>query len=564
MRFFYTAILSFLTFCVSAQSWKLEFTNVEHKKVVKHPKNKFKDSLQVRNYLESFQSLAIKRGFLLASFDSIIVKERHFKVNFHRGEKFNEAKLTIPDTKQMKFVRKNTSLSERFISNLPLQANEIANVLTKIQYAYENAGYPFVKVQIANAEFNGMMLNGEIEIQPGPFLLWKKINIRGDSTISEKYIGVLVDVKIGKPFNQKKVNEISQRIEQMPFLKEIKKSELLFTKDGVELFLYLERVPVSAINGIIGFQPDPVTSKLTITGEIDLKLLNLLKRGELLRLKWQSVRAQTQSLNVKLNYPFLFKTRFGLDGSFDLYKRDTSFLELKTKVGVQFMMDGGSFIKGFYENITSNVLEGGNNNPTFVKLGKVTVNSYGLAFERRNVDFFANPSRGSIIEVSASAGTRKTQAADSADVVSTFIAKGKLDMQFFIPISRRHVIRLANVTEVYSATEVFQNELYRFGGLNAQRGFDEDALNATFRTTSTLEYRFLLDGNSHVFAFFDQTWYENNSAGYRNDSPFGFGLGFAFRTTIGTFSISYALGKQLQNPIQFRDSKVHFGYIAYF
>lgn len=564
MRFLYTTILFLLTFCASAQSWTLEFSNLDYKKVVKHPKTKFKDSLQVVDYLESFQSLAIKRGFLLASFDSIAVQKNHFTVNFHRGEKFEEAQFVFSDAEQLKFVRKNTSLSERFLSNLPLQANEIANMLTKIQSAYENFGYPFAKVYIENAQFDGMLLKGKITVQKGAFLLWKKINIRGDSTISEKYIGVLVDVKIGKPFNQRKVNDISQRIEQMTFLKEIKSSELLFTKEGVELFLYLERVPVSAVNGVIGFQPDPTTSKLTVTGEVDLKLLNLLKRGELLRMKWQSVRAQTQSLKTRINYPFLFKTRFGLDGTFDLYKRDTSFLELKTKIGVQFMMDGGSFLKGFYENATSNVLSGGNNNPSFVKLGKVIVNSYGLEFERKNVDFFANPSRGSIITVSASAGTRKTKASDSLEVVNSFIAKGKLDVQFFIPISRRNVLRLANVTEVYSATEVFQNELYRFGGLNAQRGFDEDALTGTFRTTSTLEYRFLLDRNSHVFAFFDQTWYENNSAGYRNDSPFGFGVGFSFRTNIGTFSISYALGKQQQNPIQFRDSKVHFGYIAYF
>lgn len=564
MRFLFTSVFLLSTVLGFSQSWNLEFSNSEHKKIVKHPKTKFKDSLSVTNYLESFQNLAIKRGFLLASFDSISIHKTHFTVDFHRGEKFHEAKLIIPDAKQLKFVRKNTNLSERFLAKLPLQPNEIASVLSKIQNAYENMGYPFVKVKIANPTFESTRLNGEIEIQPGPFLLWNKINVRGDSTISSKYIGVLIDVKLGKPFNQKKVNEISKRIEQMPFLKEIRKSELLFTKNGVELFLYLERIPVSAVNGVIGFQPDPTTSKLNITGEIDLKLLNLLKRGELLKLKWQSIRPKTQSLNVQLNYPFLFKTRFGLDGSFDLYKRDTSFLELKTKVGVQYMMDGGSFIKGFYENINSNVLAGGSNNPSFVKLGKVKVNSYGLAFQRRNVDFFANPSRGSIIEISASAGTRKTQVTDSAEVVSTFIAKGKLDMQFFIPIARRHVIRLANVTEAYSATEIFQNELYRFGGLNAQRGFDEDALSATFRTTSTLEYRFLLDKNSHVFAFFDQTWYENNSAGYRKDTPFGFGLGFAFRTKIGTFSISYALGKQLQNPIQFRDSKVHFGYIAYF
>jgi len=48
------------------------------------------------------------------------------------------------------------------------------------------------------------------------------------------------------------------------------------------------------------------------------------------------------------------------------------------------------------------------------------------------------------------------------------------------------------------------------------------------------------------------------------DHPFGFGAGFSFGTNIGIFSISYALGQQLNNPILMRNGKVHFGYIAYF
>ena len=83
-------------------------------------------------------------------------------------------------------------------------------------------------------------------------------------------------------------------------------------------------------------------------------------------------------------------------------------------------------------------------------------------------------------------------------------------------------------------------------------------------TTFTLEYRFLVDQNSHAFAFYDQSIYENNSNGYSADTPFGFGAGFSFGTNIGIFSISYALGKQFDNPIELRNGKVHFGYVAFF
>jgi len=212
----------------------------------------------------------------------------------------------------------------------------------------------------------------------------------------------------------------------------------------------------------------------------------------------------------------------------------------------------------------SNALSGGANNPTFSKLGNVKSNSYGLAYLSNNTDYTPNPTRGINILFESNIGVRKSQATDTVLEVKSSLYQLKLKVDYFIPLHKRHVIRLANLTEFYSSDEIFENEVYRYGGLTNQRGFNEDELYATTKTTTTLEYRFLLDENSHVFAFYDQSWYENNSNSYYNDTPFGFGVGFAFSTNLGIFSISYALGKQRNNPILFSNSKVHFGYNVYF
>jgi hypothetical protein len=50
------------------------------------------------------------------------------------------------------------------------------------------------------------------------------------------------------------------------------------------------------------------------------------------------------------------------------------------------------------------------------------------------------------------------------------------------------------------------------------------------------------------------------NAGWYN----GFGLGTTLETKSGLFTISYALGRSDQNTVQFRQSKIHFGYVAYF
>jgi hemolysin activation/secretion protein len=137
-------------------------------------------------------------------------------------------------------------------------------------------------------------------------------------------------------------------------------------------------------------------------------------------------------------------------------------------------------------------------------------------------------------------------------------------VECYIPIYKRNIIKLSNKSDFYYAPEIFQNELFRFGGLQTLRGFNEEELFASSKSVFTVEYRFLLDKNSNVFAFYDQSIYENNSLTYIKDHPYGFGAGLSFGTNLGIFSISLAIGKQLDNPILLRNSRVHFGYIAYF
>ena len=565
MRIIYLIFIFCLPFLGYGQKkYTLVYKNSSYKSFIKNPSTQFKDSTSAINYASELQNSAISKGYLLASVDSIFYESNKSAIiDFSLGPKFNGSELSI-DKKELEFIRKYERINEKLISNLEFTPREVRALLSKIHSAYLNNGYPFVAIQLSNHQIINNVLKADIKIEKGKIKTWQNIHIRGDSSVSEKFVSSLLDIKVGALFDESKLKTISDRIAQIPFLQEIKAHEILYTKEGCELYLYLKSIPISSFNGIVGLQPDPATEKITITGELNLKLLNLLKRGELLDIRWQSIRDKTQSLKSHLNYPFLFNTSFGIDGTFDLYKRDTSFLELNSKIGVQYFLKRGNYLKAFYQNLSSEILEGGLNNPTFSKLGSVSSNNYGLSYVSTRVDYLPNPTRGFNLTITASAGNRKSQINDSAQVIKSGTFRGVVDAEYFIPLHKRHILRINNVTEFYSADAIFENELFRFGGLDEQRGFNEDELFATTRSTTVLEYRFLLDRNSHVFAFADQTWYENNVSNYYNDTPFGFGAGFSFRTNLGVFSISYALGKQLNNPILLSNGKIHFGYIAYF
>ncbi|MCH2229953.1 MAG: hypothetical protein MK105_06385 [Crocinitomicaceae bacterium] len=558
---FFMVLLSFTS--TGQKRYKINFQNNSYQQFIKRPKTEFKDSVSLVRYTMILRNSAISKGYILASVDELSFNHKTATLNFYLGEKFEKCDLKI-DEEELKFIKKHEKINEKLISQIAFTPGEVNDLLQKIMNVYLNNGYPFARIKLKNTKIEGSNLKAQIVIKRGPYYTWTKINVRGDSSISPKFISNLLGIKLGSYYTESIRNNVSPRIEQIAYLKEIKPSEILFTKDGAELFIYLESIKISSFNGIVGFQPDPTTQKLGFTGELKLKLQDVLHRGELLDVKWQSIQAQTQSLDARVNYPFLLNTPFGLDGTFDLYKRDTSFLELNTAIGIQYFLKRGSYLKAFYRNTNSSVLSGGLNNPLFSKLGNTKTNSYGLSFSSNKLDYLPNPTRGLSLLIEGNVGLRKSQINDTTLEASSVVYKSKLRINYFIPLYKRHVLHLSNLTEFYSADEIFENEVFRYGGLSNQRGFNEDELFATTKSTTSIEYRFLLDKNSYVFAFYDQTWYENNSNIYYQDTPLGFGLGFAFSTNFGVFSISYALGKQQNNPILFSNSKVHFGYNVYF
>lgn len=545
------------------KTYSILYKGDSFQQVKRQKESKFKDSLSALNYLQELRMKAISKGFLLASIDSMHYSEKKIEVHLFLGNSFEKVHLKITD-QETKILRKHIRFREKLIAEIPFKPQELSEVMQLVQRTLTSEGYPFAKVSLKDVKIINKDLYATLHADRGQEYRWKEIHIKGDSSISLPFICSLTGIKQGDLFNESQLSSVSRKLSQVSFIKEIKPFELLFTKEGVELFLYLESSPVSAINGVIGLQPNPESGRVNLTGEINLKLLNTLKRGELFDLNWRSIQAQTQSLNTRINYPFLFSSPFGIDVKFQLYKRDTTFLELRSTLGIQYFLNGGNYLKAFYQNYSSSTLSGASNNPNFTNLATIHTNSYGLELFRRTVDYLPNPSRGFSFSTEFALGSRKFQINDTslADISTTY--RSRLNVEFYIPLTARNIVRIANVTELYHASEFFENELYRFGGQQTLRGFNEEELSATARTVLTLEYRFLLDKNSNLFVFYDQGFYENNAVKYTKDYPLGFGIGSSFGTNIGIFSLSYALGKQAGNPILLSNGKIHFGYIAYF
>lgn len=544
-----------------AQKFSVKFISedsLNSKYIFLKPKE-LKNKEQFPIYIRDFRLNLIDKGFFLVNTNILSQTEKGAEVKVDLNRKFNSIQLNL--SREQKKIFKKVDPNFKSKSNIKvLKPSEIKVLLFKLLNYYLNNGYPFVEVGFHNATISEESLQCELKIETGKFYRWSDIHLKGNASISMRSLQTITGVIIDQPFSEETFKLIDKRLDQTIYFKKSKNSEIMFSEEGVELFVYLESQKVSSVQGAVGLQPNPVSQRVGLTGDIQVKLLNAFNKGENLEFNWRSIKPQTQALNVKLVYPYILKSPFGIDLRFNLFKRDSSFLDLKSNLGIQYQLSDGSIVKAFYQYSSSDLLYGSTNS-IFTKLSKIRSNAYGITFLRRKLDYIPNPMKGYYFYVEAAIGSRKTI---SDSIKNNNTARFNLQYQKYIQLYRRNVLKLAGQFESYYTPSLYQNELYRFGGITSLRGFNEEELFASTKLITTIEYRFIVDKNSNAFVFYDQAFYENSSLTYYKDNPFGVGAGFSFGTKLGIFSISYALGRQLTNSLDFRSGKIHFGYTAYF
>ena len=262
-----------------------------------------------------------------------------------------------------------------------------------------------------------------------------------------------------------------------------------------------------------------------------------------------------------------------MDLGFSIYKRDSAFLDVIRDAGVQYLLAKGNYIKATVTSKKSSTTAPSAMLSELPAATNISVLLYGLAFRSDHLDYTPNPRKGFSIKASAGAGTRELKNMSSnASAFDSLASKSSqyqatYETDLFIPLAGRSVFNLGMRGGHLISPTYFQNELFRIGGFKTLRGFDEESIFASSYDILNLELRYLLEQNSYLSAFWNGAYYENRAhylAGDPYDMPFGFGAGITFDTKLGIFSVSYALGKQFDNPIQVRAGKVSFGLVNNF
>lgn len=545
--------------------------------------NQLNDSFQILQTIKEIEIFCTQKSYVLAAVYWNYVLPNAIEITVDLGNQFRWLKLTnkSPDAYLLQSAGFVVDDFSNQLINPTTFANKIKNALDWLQ----NHSYPFASIGIDSVLIDSNTITANIKFLKGPQIFFDSIKLIGDARISGSFLANYTGVKIKKLYNESIVKRTDNRLSELPYVSLSQPSVIYFYGNKAKLISYLNNRRASSFDGIIGFAPNS-NNKLIITGDINLKLQNILGSGKSIDFNYRSFLGNSQELKFKFNYPYIFNSKIAFDYGLNLLLYDTLFFDIQNDLSLQYRFIGTNYFKVFYSTQTTSLITV----DTFaVKLSKnlpnvndVKKDLYGIGFKATKLDYLPNPSKGFLIEFDLAFGTKtivKNPIINALQVENngkTYSLYDSLKLNFlqyrlmlkgekFIKLKKNLVVKTEINAAWFQTENLFLNELFRIGGLKTLRGFDEQSIFANKFAITNAELRYLLGKNSNVFVFYNQAWYANEVNNVKfTDNPFGFGAGLVFESGPGIFTLVYGVGKQFQNPIEMNKAKIHFGYINYF
>ena len=450
-----------------------------------------------------------------------------------------------------------------------------------------NIGYPFTKLVVhTDSLVSDSILVLNIKSFQMDRMTFAKPKIEGNLRISNYFIQRITNINQGSLFSLKKLEQADEKLRKVAFISVAKPFQWSVYSRKCTPIWYLNKKSTSKGEFILGLVPknEGVSNKLTLTGLASLELQNALAQGEKIQMFYRQLPSGTRELKLDLDWPYIGFTSMGAGGSLFLFKRDTSFSELGTSVGLTFDLSEILKLKGTYQYKTSAILTINKaqilNTLRLPSYTDFKLNGLGLELDLNRLDYIFNPKKGMAASLKLSGGIKiieKNQSVSSlidpegkpmeylydSILLNAQQYQAQLVLKYFVPISKNYILHvLSHSGYIYSNAPIFDNEKFRLGGNLSIRGFEEQRFLTNSFSYLTMENRWITGQNSHFFVGVDYGWLDLD--GHNRKWTLGLSLGTRFDTKAGIFTLSYAVGRVKEEPWSLKNGKVHIGYAAIF
>jgi len=502
-----------------------------------------------KSVLEEVNNISKKlttEGYVNNSY-SLNRKESTFVCTYTLNNKVNTIKIYY----LTKFIDENIlkKLTLNYTNSyFEIPINTVENSLNFIVDYFENKGASFTTASLSNFSQHKDKLIASLQLNISEE---RKINatiIKGYENFPKKYLNHYLDLKKNHPFSLSTLNRVNELLNTIPFVTQLKKPEVLFTKDSTTLFLYLKKKATNKFDGVIGFSNKKNSNKLNFNGYLDLYFGNIFDKGEYIALKWRNNGGDTQALDFKFELPYILNTPFTVGSNFSIFKQDSTFVNTNLDLNIYFSINRNNFVNAMLSNQSSNLTLPFNTSDEVKEFKKSFIGlSYTYKLPNRLQQFTTNKF---LINLGYSFGRKTIKNAKENQKVF------QLHIEYIFNIDSKNSILAKNNSKFLNATNLLENELYRIGGTNSIRGFDEQSILTSKYTISNIEYHYKLNQDSHMYTISDIAFAKDDISNL-NLKLYSFGLGYYFTTNNSILNLSYAVGKSNATPFNFNNSRIH-------
>ena len=495
----------------------------------------------------SFMKKLERSGYIESKLQSFLkINDSVFRAEITLNNQYRTVRIFKDPSINYKFLKSETKNNTSDFFDIEIQYLE--NVLEGINKEISSKGDPFTVVQLVNLEkFNDEIIKANLKIEENAKRTIDSIIIKGYDKFPIGFLKHQIKLTNNMSFNLDNIISRTANFENINFVNQVREPEVLFTQDSTLLYLYLEKEQVNTFDGFLGFGTNEDTNKIQFDGYLNLNLINNLNYGESLRLYYKSDENEQRTFDVNINMPFLFKTPIGITANLNIFRRDSTFQNAEQSFKVDYQVNLKNRMSLGISGLNSTNLAGATNlfiqdfKSTFylAQFNHLSPQFYDLLFP---INFY--------FDLSTGFGNRTS---GNTSINQTLI---KINTFKIFNLNNRNSIFIRLDGASLFSDNYFENELFRFGGINSIRGFEENTLLANLYGVINTEYRYKLSSNLFVHTVFDAAYSENNITEI-NNKLFGFGFGFGLLTNAGLFRFNYSSAKTENQPFRLSDSKVH-------
>ena len=544
-----TLFILYFSLGIIAQDYTLKLTSkntIENTFLSKIDfKKEHKDSISIFDELNRIHKLVQVNGYFLSVVDSLVLKQKNYFAFFNMNQKVDSVIL-----KQKNFPEEILRTFNFKQQKIKMPINQLAVFLNKISETFESKGNSFSKIRLKNITILKKVLYADIAFNASKERKINKLILKGYENFPSSFIKNYFNIKEEMVFNKKKLNEISRLSKSLNFVSEIKAPETLFTKDSTFVYVYLKKNKGNSFDGLVNLASQE-NGKLKFNGYIDLKLRNILNKGERFNLLWNSFGNERQEFAIATKIPYIFNSKLSPELNFSIYKQDTTFLNTKFNSNLQYQIKSNAslFVSFTQENSESLTNVASQNIETFTS----TFLGLGYQYTMPKNDLFRN--NIFFLNINPSFGNRKSE--------NNSFRQIKLEgtISYLLDISKRSSIYLKNKTGVLNSENYIQNELFRIGGNNSIRGFNEQSIFVKDYVIQNIEYRYLLSNDAFIYSITDLALITTPNT---TEKLMGLGIGYLFNTNNAQINISTTLGTDSRNPINFKNTQLFINWVNFF